>query len=166
MHFSDGDKKAYAESSQWAMKQNKELVNQLRSENKILRSKLAKLMQADDEVIGEVFHVRNQRMPAELWGVNGGVAVGRFDQSVCELIKRRNNLQHIKRSREETMAKLEAEILRMEAEAELIADGSSGNPKSLRQLENRLDKAVIKNNEAKHIKKTYQAIIQKLEDVS
>lgn len=167
--FQDGDKKAYAESSQWAMKQNKELILQLRNENKILRSKLSKRMKADDEIIGEVFQTHKVRMPAELRGVNGDVAVARFDQTICELLKRRNALQHTKKSREDTVASLQAEIFRLQMEGEALASTPSGDSeeaKSLRQLENRLDKAVIKNSEAKHIRKTYEAIIQKLQEVS
>ena len=40
----DGDKKAYKESSQWTMRQNKDVISQLRQENKILRAKLSKKM--------------------------------------------------------------------------------------------------------------------------
>lgn len=165
----DGDKKAYAESSQWAMKQNKDLIFQLRNENKMLRAKLSRLMKADDEVIAEAFHQHKQRVPAEVRGVNGEVAISRFDQTLCELIKRRNAIQHLRKSREETLAKLEATMMQMETEGEFLAgipSGISAAAKNQRQLENRLDKAVIKNNEAKHIKKTYEAIIQKLQEVS
>ena len=41
---SDGDKKAYKESSQWAIRQNKDVISQLRQENKMLRAKLSKKM--------------------------------------------------------------------------------------------------------------------------
>ena len=40
----DGDKKAYKESSQWAIRQNKDVISQLREENKMLRAKLSKKM--------------------------------------------------------------------------------------------------------------------------
>ncbi len=43
---SDGDRKAYSESSQWAIKQNKELIAQLRAENKQIRTKLSNRMKA------------------------------------------------------------------------------------------------------------------------
>lgn len=143
----DGDRKAYSESSQWAMKQNKDLILHLRSENKVLRSRLSRRMKADDEVIAEVFQNHKQRMPAELHGVNGDVAAQRFDQTVCELMKRRNALQHMKQSHEEIMAGLEAEIVRLEMDAVVLSAtprGDSKEAKELRQLENSLDKAVIK----------------------
>lgn len=43
--------------------------------------------------------------------------------------------------------------------------GDSEDDKRLRQLENRLDKAEIKCNEAKHIRKSYEVILQKLQEV-
>lgn len=166
--FSDGDKKAYKESSQWAMKQNKDLISQLREENKLLRSRLSKRLRADDDIIAEVFQTHKLRIPAELRGINGDVAAQKFDQSVCDLIKRRNAIQHLKKSREETLTNLEAEIQQMASDTEILSSTPnevSLNTKNLRQLENSLDKAVIKNNEAKHIKKTYESIIQKLQEV-
>lgn len=165
----DGDRKAYAESSQWAIKQNKDLILHLRNENKVLRCKLSRRMKADDDIIAEVFQSHRVYMPAELRGVNGHVAAERFDQSVCELMKRRNALQHMKQSHEETLASLEAEIIRLDMETVALAatpSGDSKEAKDLRQLENSLDKAVIKNSEATHIKKAYEAIIQKLQEVS
>lgn len=150
------------------MKQNKDLILHLRSENKVLRSRLSRRMKADDEIIAEVFQNHKLRMPAELRGINGSVAAERFDQTVCEMMKRRNALQHMKQSHEETMAGLEAEIIRLEMETVALAatpSGDSKDAKELRQLENSLDKAVIKNSEAKHIKKAYETIVQKLQEV-
>ena len=43
----DGDKKAYYENSQYSIEQNKEKIAQLRTENKLLRAKLAAKMQVD-----------------------------------------------------------------------------------------------------------------------
>ena len=42
--LTDGDKKAYSESSQWAIQQKKDLISQLRAENKMLRAKLSRKM--------------------------------------------------------------------------------------------------------------------------
>ena len=125
--------------------------------------------QADDDVIAEVFHAHSSKPPAELRGIPGDSAIRIFDQSVCELIKRHNSLQHVKRNHQQTLASLEMQLAQMESEAETINStptGDSEAAKNVRQLENRLDKAVIKCNEAKHIKKTYETILQKLQEVS
>ena len=50
----DGDKKAYSESSQWAMRQNKDMTSQLRQENKLLRAKLSGKMMVSDFSISPV----------------------------------------------------------------------------------------------------------------
>ena len=164
----DGDKKAYVESSQWSIKQNKGTIQEMRARNKALRSKLAKRMQADDEIIMVVFKGNKVTTPAELRGVNGAVAMARYDQSTCELMKRRNVIQHLKESRSRSIASFEAELKRMDVDESALSNftaGDSDDAQRLRQLENRLDKVVIKNSESKFIRKTYQAIIQKLQDV-
>ena len=92
----------------------------------------------------------------------------KFDQTVCELIKRRNALQHLKRSREQMLASLEVQLAQMKVDSQTSAaspDDDSEDARLHRQLENRLDKAVIKCNEAKHIRKTYELILEKLQDV-
>ncbi len=125
-------------------------------------------MQADDDIIAEVFHAHNSKPPAELRGIPGDTAIRIFDQSVCEMIKRHNSLQHVKRSHQQTLASLEMQIAQMMGDAQAINStpaGDSEAAKNVRQLENRLDKAVIKCNEAKHIRKTYETILQKLQEV-
>ena len=92
----------------------------------------------------------------------------KYDQTVCELIKRHNALQHVKRSREQTLASLEIQLSQMKQEVQASRDTpteDSEDAKRLRQLENRLDKAVIKCNEARHIRKTYEVILQRLQEV-
>ncbi len=87
---------------------------------------------------------------------------------MCEQIKRHNALQHVRRSREQTLASLEIQLNQMEQESassKATPTGDSEDAKRLRQLENRLDKAEIKCNEAKHIRKTYEVILQKLQEV-
>ena len=116
-----------------------------------------------------MFHAHNSKPPAELKGIPGENAIRIYDQSVCEMIKKHNSLQHVKRSQQQMLASLEMQLAQMEGEADLINStpaGDSEDAKNVRQLENRLDKAVIKCNEAKHIKQTYETILQKLQEVS
>lgn len=44
-HIADGDKKAYSETSQYAIKMKKDLIKKLREENKNLRAKLSRKME-------------------------------------------------------------------------------------------------------------------------
>ena len=146
------------------MKRNKERIAELRSENQLLRSKLSKRMKADDGVVAAVFRGRNLPIPAELKGISGTAAIAKFDQTICELIKRSNALQHLKCSRAKVLANLESQLQEMKAEEDSLI-GSEDSHSQLRQLENKLDKVTIKNNESKHIRKTYQAILDTLQEV-
>lgn len=163
----DGDNKAYSESSQWSIRQNRNHIAQLRAENKSLRNKLAKKLTADDDVISDAFTAHGLKPPADLRGLTGEMALTKFDQMVCDLIKRFNSLEHTSKGKQQTLQSMEAQLLQMQAEAGAIAATPAGNSQEateLRQMENRLNKAVIKCNEARHIQKTYKAILQKLDE--
>lgn len=97
------------------------------------------------------------------------VALRKFDQTVCEMLKKRNKLQHVRRSREQMVAQLTAQMEAMQGERKAIESTPAGDSEAasqLRQLENRLDKVVVKCSEASHIRKTYETILQKLQAVS
>lgn len=97
------------------------------------------------------------------------MAVRKFDQTVCEILKKRNKLQHARRSREQLLAQLTAQVEAMQGERRAIETAPAGDSEAssqLRQLENRLDKVVVKCSEASHIRKTYEMILQKLQEVS
>ena len=56
----------------------------------------------------------------------------------------------------------------MQQEAEAVSAtpvGDSVEAQKLRMLENRLEKAIVKCNETTHISKTYEYIVQKLQEV-
>lgn len=96
------------------------------------------------------------------------MAIRLYDQTVCELFKRYNALQHKSKQKAETLAALETQRAQMEKEADAVmADpvGDSAEAQTLRTLENRLEKSMIKCNEATHIRKTYEYIEQKLQQV-
>lgn len=87
---------------------------------------------------------------------------------MCELFKRYNALQHKSRQKAETLAALETQRAQMEKEADAVMAtpvGDSAEAQKLRTLENRLEKSMIKCNEATHIRKTYEYIEQKLQQV-
>ena len=95
-------------------------------------------------------------------------AIRLYDQTVCELFKRYNALQHKSTQKEEMLAAVETQHAQMEKEAAAVMAtpvGDSAEAQKLRTLENRLEKSMIKCNEATHIKKTYEFIEQKLQQV-
>lgn len=58
--------------------------------------------------------------------LNPQAAVRKFDQTVCELIKRCNALQHVKQSREQTLASLEMQLTQIQKESETTATTPAG----------------------------------------
>ena len=92
----------------------------------------------------------------------------KFDHTVCELIKRRNALQHVARSRQKQFESLQRQLAHMEEETRSIKSTSVGESvaaKQLRNLENDLDRAIINCSETTHIRKIYEGILEKLQQV-
>lgn len=69
----DGDRKAYYESSQWTIKQNRGSVAKLRQENKMLRRNLADSKAGDERVINTAFRERDVER-ASMRGKSGKVS--------------------------------------------------------------------------------------------
>lgn len=92
----------------------------------------------------------------------------KFDHTVCELIKRRNALQHVARSRQKQLESLQRQLAHMEEETTAIKTtsvGESAAARQLRNLENDLDRAIIKCSETTHIRKIYEGILERLQQV-
>ncbi|XP_062515772.1 outer dynein arm-docking complex subunit 3-like [Corticium candelabrum] len=158
----EGDKKAYLESSQSVIQQNKETIARMRTENKRLRSQLAEKIAGDEAVISSAFAARQKSQPPNFRGMSGQTAIQKFDQQLCEKIKLFNAVQHQTKQRERTLRDLETQLQQMISEAEEIKSkdvGDSLDAQQLRTLENQLDKTLIKCGEAAHIKTAYEGII-------
>eukprot|EP00050_Salpingoeca_kvevrii_P006992 m.293106 g.293106 ORF g.293106 m.293106 type:complete len:489 (-) comp12729_c0_seq1:2490-3956(-) len=138
----EGDRKAYYESSQATIQSNKELINRLRKENKVMTARIKEL-----------------KGPAG----SSGKDTGRLDAKVKEQIKKHNALRHDATAKVQAIADLEKKIKEVEIETGASQKGESPEAQQLRTLENRLDKAQIKYQEAMHIGNTYRMIITKLE---
>lgn len=171
LNLTDGDRKAYWESSEITMNKNKESIAKLRLRNKKLHQELAiaKGQAGDEEVILSAFNAASRN---EVSLVRSGIlsqekVISKYDQKVCELIKQYNALCHKSNVKEKAIKKLQTELMQMQADAKVAEQGSAGESDSsqtLRVLENRLDKANIKCVEANHINNTYKQILHKLQD--
>eukprot|EP00049_Salpingoeca_infusionum_P018250 m.356401 g.356401 ORF g.356401 m.356401 type:complete len:507 (+) comp17535_c0_seq1:264-1784(+) len=144
----EGDRKAYFESSQAAIQANREHILALKKENKTLSVKLKSLKTKHTDT----HSVKTGPSPA-------------LQQKIHSAITKRNTLQHQCAQIEKRMAKLEDQLLelRLEEQGQKGDGGSAPVMQRLRTLENSLDKAELKHQEAQHIGKTYQQIIHKLE---
>merc|ERR1719473_2443801 len=140
----EGERRATVETAKLNITQNKDIIKQMKEENKSLRHQIAQLRQ-------EAPPSTEQQIEKELQDLN----------------KKKHEIDAISN---EVTRKIElAESLRdkMGELAMNAAAPSTENDSSMRHirvLENRLDKAMIKYNEAQSIRKTYEQIVKRLKD--
>ncbi|KAJ3275767.1 hypothetical protein HDV01_007234 [Terramyces sp. JEL0728] len=146
----EGDRKAYYETSQWAIRRNKEEINSLRQQNKQLSEAIARIKKSEIEVCSRISLTELEK----------------FDQKICDIQKKYDELQAEARNKEQKLRGQMDLLADIKREAEMVHSNSkdSVQAKEIRMLENRLDKAVIKYNEAQSIKKTYELIVKRLQE--
>ncbi|XP_029545394.1 coiled-coil domain-containing protein 151 isoform X4 [Salmo trutta] len=165
----EGDRSAYYEMSQSSIKKNRNSILQLRQENKRLHKKLANALAGDEQVIKEAFQSRGMEKAA-FRNMSGKAALKVLDQKVCDKMKKLNALKHTTqtyRRRLEDLQTLyqsmklenrgpERDTERRNEEAKSEGQADEEHPqKNLRVLENRLEKAQLKCQEAEHIMRGY-----------
>ncbi|XP_078489128.1 DC2-related axonemal dynein intermediate chain 4 [Ciona intestinalis] len=164
----EGDRKAYYESSQWSIKKNRDIIAKMRQENKSLHKNLADVLAGDDKVIDQAFQGRHVERAA-LRNKTGKMAVSVVDQKVCDNKKRLNALRSTTEARRKKLTELKTQYDQMLKDASAAVEmdkGESDAAQHLRQLENRLDKARLKSQEAEHISKVYEKIKANLQQES
>ncbi|XP_078540313.1 outer dynein arm-docking complex subunit 3 isoform X1 [Lissotriton helveticus] len=176
----EGDRKAFYESSQWTIKKNKEAILSLRQDNKKLHRKLAEILAGDEKVIKEAFHNRVVEMAA-MRNKNGQAAIEIVDQKLCDKLKRLNALKHQTEIRKKRLEEVKLQHGQKQQEAlslQTIDDGSAEEAQSssagnedppqqnLRILENRLEKAQLKSQEAEHIMNVYLKLKSQMQEES
>ena len=149
-HLLEGDRKAFYEQSQLTLKQNKEVCDTLRAENKDLRMALSSLTKRGSQG-GE----SNAMLDAES---------DKIEVKLALLRKRQNQLQDANRNKDITMAVLDDELRDLQRSSSRPAHEANPLMRQIRTLENRLDKAMIKYNEAQSIRKTYDQIVKRLKE--
>ncbi|KAF6771916.1 Coiled-coil domain-containing protein [Paragonimus kellicotti] len=174
----EGDRKAYFESAMHALSENKKRVGELRFENNKLRNILREGLSSgkssvsvsiyllEDHIIHHVFHNR-QADRACLSNKSGSDAVTIMDYRTCDAMKKYNALRHHTVQKEEKIEALKKSYRELQQAIEdgnATTAGTNKEGKRLRELENRLDKAQLKYQEAEHIKRTYTQIKDKLQD--
>ncbi|XP_033763026.1 coiled-coil domain-containing protein 151-like [Pecten maximus] len=161
----EGDRKAYYETSQYAMKKNRENILTLRRENKEVRKKLSDSLCQDHHVINKAFGDRPVEKAA-MKNKTGRQAITIMDHKVCDTVKRLNNLRHqtaSKQKRVETLQTKYEQMVQDSSEAVATDKGESADAQTMRYLENSYDKTSLKIDEAMHLKRIYEDIKKKLE---
>lgn len=95
-------------------------------------------------------------------------ALERFDQRACELEKSLNALKHDTAKKQQRLAALNTKVLENARDYETTrqnSEGQSAMAQRLRQLENRLDKVIIKSEEAMQVQTTYQQVLSHMQEV-
>ncbi|XP_064810653.1 coiled-coil domain-containing protein 151 [Oncorhynchus masou masou] len=176
----EGDRSAYYEMSQSSIKKNRNSILQLRQENKRLHKKLASALAGDEQVIKEAFQSRGMEKAA-FRNMSGKAALKALDQKVCDKMKKLNALKHTTqtyRRRLEDLQTLyqsmklenrgpERDTERHSEEAKSEGEAAEEHPqKNLRVLENRLEKAQLKCQEAEHIMRGYLKLKAHLQEES
>jgi len=146
----EGDRKAYYETSQWAIRRNKDEINNYRIQNKMLSESLAKIKKRETEAQSRIMMTE----------------VEKYDQKVRDIQKKYDELHAEGKQRELKLNKQRNLLGYIKREAEVVNSNAkdSQQAKDIRALENRLDKAVIKYNEAQSIRKTYELIVKRLQE--
>ncbi|EDQ92430.1 uncharacterized protein MONBRDRAFT_14147, partial [Monosiga brevicollis MX1] len=143
----EGDKRAFYESSQREMNDNRAEITRLRKENKTMAAQLKQL-----------------KKPAVAHRASGPVALTQGE--IQTVVKKRNTLRHqIKQAKAKHEAQLKV-LRELEVEGDFVNNeggAASSEMQQIRRLENNLDKANIKAQEAQHIKQTYLKIIDQLQ---
>ncbi|CAM9386434.1 unnamed protein product [Chrysoparadoxa australica] len=145
MRLLQGDRKANIDILETSKTTNKEEMRRLREENKDLRIKLSQLQlgKRNGEAVQELGHMENE---------------------VQRLRKSCDDHKSTAQSHRTTLQSLKDQVRDLELEVRHPSQEDSPLQRQIRTLENRLDKAMIKYNEAQSIRKTYEQIVKRLRD--
>ncbi|XP_066564112.1 outer dynein arm-docking complex subunit 3 isoform X2 [Amia ocellicauda] len=151
----EGDRSAYYERSQCTIKKNKDTILQLRQQNKKLHKKLADTLAGDERVIKVAFQDHSVERAA-MRNKTGMAAMQIVDQKVCDKMKKLNALRYNSETRQRRLVELQAQYSKIQQESQTSQpEPTAEEAKNLRVLENRLEKAQLKCQEAEHIMKVY-----------
>lgn len=140
----EGERKATFETAKLNINQNKEIVKQMKGENKLLREQIAQLRTDKPQPIDKML---DEKM-ADVQKLQR-----RFDAMHAENVKKQSDLDN-----------LDGKLNELKADANMPRTEASPEMRQIRVLENRLDKATIKYNETQSIRKTYELITKRLKE--
>nr|XP_044998548.1 outer dynein arm-docking complex subunit 3 [Jaculus jaculus] len=149
----EGDRKAFHESSQWSIKKNQDTINQLREATKALRGQLTDLLQGDTKVVQAIIEEWKSEKP--YLKNRTGQALEHLDHQLREKMNQLNALRHQANLRQKRLNELKLQHRLRQLEMNEAQDSNTEVAKTVRNLENRLEKARMKAEEAKHITDLY-----------
>nr|XP_019600496.1 PREDICTED: coiled-coil domain-containing protein 151 isoform X1 [Rhinolophus sinicus] len=165
IHLLEGDRKAFYENTQWNIKKNQETINQLREETRVLQLQLTDLLQGDEKVVQAVIQEWKSEKPY-LKNRTGQQALEHLDHQLREKVNQLNALRHQVGLQQKCLEELQLQHNLRELEMAEAQDGNTEVAKTLRNLENRLEKARMKAEEAEHITNVYLELKAYLQEES
>ncbi|XP_007526115.2 outer dynein arm-docking complex subunit 3 isoform X1 [Erinaceus europaeus] len=150
----EGDRKAFHESSQWNMKKNQDVIQHLREETRMLQLRLNELLRGDEKVVQAIIKEWTSEAPY-LKNRTSQQALETLDYRLNHKVKELNALRHQLSLRQKRLEELQLQYNFRRLEINELQDSSTEVAKNMRNLENRLEKARMKVEEAGRITSVY-----------
>ncbi|XP_051012043.1 outer dynein arm-docking complex subunit 3 isoform X2 [Acomys russatus] len=161
----EGDRKAFYESSEWNIKKNQDTITQLQEETKALHMQLKDLLQGDSKVIRAILQEWRSEKPY-LKNRTCEQALEHLEHQLREKVNHMNALRHQVTLRQKRLEELRLHHSLCQLETTEVQDSNTEAAKTMRNLENRLEKARMKAEEAEHITSVYLQLKSYLQEES
>ncbi|XP_004999541.2 outer dynein arm-docking complex subunit 3 isoform X4 [Cavia porcellus] len=150
----EGDRKTNYENTQWNMKKNQEAISHLHEEIKALQGQLTDLLQGDEKVVQAIIQEWKEEKPY-LKNRMTQQALEYLDHQLSGKVKQLNALRHQVVLRQRRLDELQLQESLRQLEMAEMQDSNTEMAKTMRNLENRLEKARMKAEEAEYITGVY-----------
>ncbi|XP_044901746.1 outer dynein arm-docking complex subunit 3 isoform X2 [Felis catus] len=160
----EGDRKAFYERTQWTIKKNEKTINQLHEETRTLHLHLADLLQGDEKMVQAV--IREWKSEKPYLKNRTGQALEYLEHQLREKVKQLDALRHQVGLQRKLLDELRLRYSLRELERAEAQSGNTEVAKTMRNLENRLEKARMKAEEAEHITRVYLQLKAHLQEES
>ncbi|KAL6067030.1 hypothetical protein STEG23_031265 [Scotinomys teguina] len=161
----EGDRKAFYETSQWNMKKDQDIINQLQEETKALNMQLKDLLQGDSKVVQAIIQELKSEKPY-LKNRTCEQALEHLEHQLREKMNQLNALGYQITLQQKQLEELRLQHSLRQLEMVEVQDSNTEVAKTMRNLENRLEKARMKAEEAEHITNVYLQLKNYLQEKS
>ncbi|KAM5238153.1 outer dynein arm-docking complex subunit 3 [Ctenodactylus gundi] len=160
----EDDRKVFYESSQWNIRRNQDTIKHLREETKALQLQLTDLLQGDEKVVQTIIQEWKSEKP--YLKSRTVQALEHLDHQLSGKVKQLNAVRHQVVLRQRRLEELQLQHSLRQLEVAEMQDSSTEMAKTMRNLENRLEKARMKMDEAGHITSVYLQLKAYLQEES